>query len=86
MFSLVDAAAARVSVWRLVFDLPGGEVVLRVWNGAFRQDGRQVTVVIGRQRTPSPGVRSFAYQASVRAGGAGFALNGAPCGLAPPAG
>ena len=80
--TVTSAAAARVGVWRVALHLPAGELVLRVWNGAFRQDGRQVTVVIDREGTTSPGVRGFAYQVSGQVGGAGFALNGAPCGLA----
>jgi len=77
-----SAAAAPVAVWRLVFDLPAGEEILRVWHGAFRQEGRQVAVVIDREPVGSPGVRTFAYQVSGRSGGTGFALNGAPCSLA----
>jgi len=79
----VTSATAQVGVWRVVFHLPAGELVLRVWNGAFRQNGGQVTVVIGREHTTSPSVRGFAYQVSGQAVGAGFALNGGPCGLAP---
>ena len=80
--TVMSAAALRVAEWRLVFQLPSGEQVLRVLHGEFQQEGRQVAVLIGREPVRASAVRSFAYRVSGRVGGAEFALNGAPCGLA----
>lgn len=85
LVAVTSESAARGRAWELVFDLPAGDVVVRLWGGTFRQVGRQVTVDLGRERIRAGDTRRFAYQVAGRPSpaGTGFALDGRLCAVLP---